>query len=106
MILTVDMDVTNLKVYLKLAVISFCPLMLWVVSKVVNRHDEFKYSWDGQGNLIQWYSVSLFYTDFHSEDENFTKLVTEYTEDDLTEFYGSVMANRERYKNDRAFWDH
>ena len=105
MSLTVDMDVTNLKAYSKQTGISFFPLMLWVVSKVINRHDEFKYSWDGEGNLIRWDFVSPSYPDFHSEDENFTKLVTEYP-DDLTKFYGRVMADRERYRNDRAIPDH
>jgi len=104
MSLTVDIDVANLKLYSKKTGIPFYPLMLWVVSKVINNHDEFKYSWDNKGNLIRWDYVSPSYTDFHSDDENFTKMVTEYT-DDLTEFYGRVMADRERYKNDRAVLD-
>ena len=104
MSLTVDIDVQNLKLYSKKTGIPFYPLMLWVVSKVINNHDEFKYSWDNEGNLIRWDYVSPSYTDFHSDDENFTKMVTEYS-DDLTEFYGRVMADRERYKNDRAMLD-
>ena len=104
MSLTVDIDVKNLKLYSKKTGIPFYPLMLWVVSKVINNHDEFKYSWDNEGNLIRWDYVSPSYTDFHSDDENFTKMVTEYS-DDLTEFYGRVMADRERYKNDRAMLD-
>ena len=104
MSLTVDIDVKNLKLYSKKTGIPFYPLMLWVVSKVINNHDEFKYSWDNEGNLIRWDYVSPSYTDFHSDDENFTKMVMEYS-DDLTEFYGRVMADRERYKNDRAMLD-
>ena len=104
MSLTVDIDVQNLKLYSKKTGIPFYPLMLWVVSKVINNHDEFKYSWDNEGNLIRWDYVSPSYTDFHNNDENFTKMVTEYS-DDLTEFYGRVMADRERYKNDRAILD-
>ena len=104
MSLTVDIDVQNLKLYSKKTGIPFYPLMLWVVSKVINNHDEFKYSWDNEGNLIRWDYVSPSYTDFHNNDENFTKMVTEYS-DDLTEFYGRVMADRERYKNDRAMLD-
>ena len=104
MSLTVDIDVQNLKLYSKKTGIPFYPLMLWVVSKVINNHDEFKYSWDNEGNLIRWDYVSPSYTDFHSDDENFTKMFTEYS-DDLTEFYGRVMADRERYKNDRAILD-
>ena len=85
MSLTVDIDVTNLKTFSKEKNIDFYPLMLWVVSKVVNSHDEFKYSWDEDGHLIRWDYISPSYADFHSEDENFTKMVTEYS-NDLFEF--------------------
>lgn len=101
MSLTVDIDVTNLKIYAKKKEVDFYPLMLWVVSKTVNAHDEFKYSWDTEGNLIKWDYVSPSYTDFHSEDEAFTKMVTEYSED-LFAFCSRVQADRERYQNDRA----
>ena len=105
MSLTVDMDVTNLKSYSNQTGISLFALMLWAVSKVINRHDEFKYNWDAEGNLICWDYVSQSYTDFHSDDEKFTKLVTEYS-DGLTEFYGRVIADKERYKNERDILYH
>lgn len=80
MSLTVDVDVTNLKAYSDKSKIDFYSLMLWVVSKVINSHDEFKYSWDDKDNLIKWDYVSPSYTDFHSEDESFTKMLTEYSD--------------------------
>lgn len=70
--LTADVDVTNLKAYSKKKDINFYPLMMWVVSKTINSHDEFKYSWDRDGNLIHWDYLSPSYTDFHSEDESCT----------------------------------
>lgn len=105
MSLTVDVDVTNLKAYAREKNMDFYPLMLWAVSKTVNAHDEFKYSWSKDGGLIRWEYVSPSYTDFHREDESFTKMVTEYA-DDLFAFYSRVMADRERYKNDRAVLAH
>jgi chloramphenicol O-acetyltransferase type A len=101
MSLTVDVDVTNLKAYSKEHHLDFYPLMVWVVSKVINAHDEFKYGWDANGKLIQWDQISPSYTDFHKEDENFTKMVTEYS-DDLFEFCSRVAADRERHKQERA----
>lgn len=100
MSLTVDIDVTNLKKYATKNNISFYSLMLWVVSKVINSHDEFKYSFDNEGNLIKWDFVSPSYTDFHSEDECFIKMVSEYS-DDLFEFCSRVKTDREKYKNER-----
>lgn len=102
--LTVDIDVTSLKAYSKKTGVNFYPLMMWAVSKVINSHDEFKYGWGEDGALIKWDYVSPSYADFHKEDENFTKIVTEYS-DDIFEFCGRVAADRERYKNDRAFLD-
>lgn len=101
MSMTVDVDVTRLKDYAKKNAIAFYPLMLWTVSKVINSHEEFKYGWDAEGNLIRWDFVSPSYTDFHPEDESFTKMVTEYAEDLFT-FCDRVKADRERHKNDRG----
>lgn len=101
MSLTVDIDVTNVKKFAQKNHLDFYSLMLWIVSKVINSHDEFKYGWDKDGNLIQWDSVSPSYTDFHQEDESFAKMVTEYN-DDVFVFCNQVKEDRERYKNERA----
>lgn len=54
MSLTADVNVTKLRAYSKKNNLKFYPLMLRVVSKIINSHDEFKYSWDDAGNLIKW----------------------------------------------------
>lgn len=102
MSMTVDIDVTSLKAFVDEKGLKFYPTMMWIISKVVNSHDEFKYSWSSDGKLIRWDYISPYYADFHKEDENFVKLVTEYTED-LYEFYNRFLSDRERYKNLRAF---
>ena len=101
MSLTVDMDVTPLVGFAKKSGLKFYPAMIWVVSKVVNAHDEFKYSWNADGNLIKWDVVSPSYAHFHKEDENFTKTVTEFS-DDLLEFHARFLSDREKYKDVRA----
>lgn len=98
MSLTVDIDVTQLIEYIKKNNLKFYPCMMWVVSKIINIHDEFKYSWDSEGNLIQWEYISPSYVDFHKEDETFIKLVTEYNSD-LFEFHTRFISDREKYKN-------
>lgn len=47
----------------------------------MNAHDEFKYGWDADGNLIKWDVVSPSYAHFHKEDENFTKTVTAFSDE-------------------------
>lgn len=101
MSLTADIDVTNLKDYARKHDMGFFPSMLWVVSKAINSHDEFKYGWGADGSLIKWDYVSPSYPDFHKEDESFTKIATEYS-DDMAVFCGRVKADRERHKKDRG----
>ena len=102
MSLTVDIDVARLVFYAKKNQLHFYPCMLWVVSKVINAHDEFKYAWDENGDLIRWDMLSPSYTEFHAEDESFTKMVMEY-DDDLAVFHDRFMADRERHRDARGF---
>ncbi|WP_249329744.1 CatA-like O-acetyltransferase [Wansuia hejianensis] len=62
MSLTVDIDVTKLIEFSKSNNFKFYPSMIWIVSKIVNAHDEFKYSWDSNGNQIKWEYVFPSYT--------------------------------------------
>lgn len=102
MSLTVDIDVTRLIEFSKRNHMQFYPSMIWVVSRIVNEHDEFKYSWKDNGDLIRWESISPSYVDFHKEDESFTKMVTAYSED-LSEFHSAFLADKEKNKNQGSF---
>lgn len=102
MSLTVDIDVTKLIEFSKSNDLKFYPTMIWIVSKIVNAHDEFKYGWNGDGNLIKWEYLSPSYADFHKEDESFTKLVTTFS-GDLFEFHSRFMSDKEKYKSYRGF---
>ena len=101
MSLTVDINVAPLITYTKKNALKFYPAMIWVVSKVINSHDEFKYSWDADGNLIRWDSISPSYTIFNRDDECFSKFVTEYT-DYIFEFYQRTVDDQRKYQEERA----
>ena len=101
MSLTVDINVAPLITYTKKNALKFYPAMIWVVSKVINSHDEFKYSWDTDGNLIRWDPISPSYTIFNRDDECFSKFVTEYT-DDIFEFYQRTVDDQRKYQEERA----
>ncbi len=102
MSMTVDIDVTSLVTFVKAHGLKYYPTMMWIVSKVVNSHDEFKYGWNDDGKLIRWDYVSPYYADFHKQDERFVKLITEYSED-LLEFHTRFMSDKEKYQSLRAF---
>lgn len=100
--LTVEIDVTNLLAFAKQNGLHFYPVMIWVVSKLMNARDEFKYSLRPDGTLIKWDAVYPSYTDFDPETETFNKFVTAYC-DDVFEFHARVMADRERHKGKVGF---
>ena len=104
MSMTVDIDITKLKNYTQRNGVKFYHAMLWIVSKVINSHDEFKYSWNENGDLIRWDYISPSYVDFHEEDETFIKIVTEYS-DDLTVFCHRIAADIDSHKNTQGIAD-
>ena len=100
--MTVDFDVTPIVRYVKARGMRFYPTMIWVVSKIMNSHDEFRYSLRENGELWCWDSVSPSYTDFNPETGKFVKFVTEYS-DDLELFHARAVENSIKYKNASGF---
>jgi chloramphenicol O-acetyltransferase type A len=100
--MTVDIDVTSLVKYVKERGMRFYPTMIWLVSKIMNSHEEFRYSLNKNGELICWDSVSPSYTDFNPETKKFVKFVTEYS-DDLDEFHARAVADCAKYKWESGF---
>ena len=101
MSLTVDIDVAPLLTYTRKNNLKFYPAMIWVVSKVINSHNEFKYSWSNGGDLIRWDYISASYTVFNQGDVSFSKFVTEYT-DNLLEFCKRTVDDQRKYQTERA----
>ncbi len=97
MSLTVDIDVAPLLHCTKAHGLRFYPAMIWVVSKVINGHDEFKYGWDKDGGLIRWDVVSPSYTGLVPGTEDFFKCVTPYSAD-FSAFYRRVLEDMERHQ--------
>ena len=100
--MTVDVDVTNMVTLLKKNGLRFYPAMIWVVSRLMNARDEFKYHLTEDGELIKWDYVSPSYTDFNPKTEKFNKFVTEYSPDFKT-FYDRVVKDCEKHKNETGF---
>ena len=94
MSLTVDVDVAPLLAFVKKNKLKFYPVMMWIVTKVINAHEEFKLDWSANGELIKWDCISPIYADFNPENEKLIRTVVEYS-DDLTVFHKRFMANRE-----------
>lgn len=100
--MTVDVDITSLLAEVKNNGLRFYPTMIWIVSRLMNARDEFKYSLIEEGKLIKWDYVSPSYTDFNKETGKFNKFVTEYSSDFKT-FYERAVSDSERHRNESGF---
>ena len=67
------------------------PLLIYVLTKVVNNHEEFRTAINDKGELGVWDTLLPCYTVFHEENETFSNLWTEWN-DDLIVF----LSNYER----------
>ncbi|MBR5140519.1 MAG: chloramphenicol acetyltransferase, partial [Clostridia bacterium] len=56
--MTVDVDITSLVAEIKNNGLRFYPTMIWIVARLMNARDEFKYSLTEDGKLIKWDYVS------------------------------------------------
>ena len=74
--MTVKLDITrirkkNLRLY---------PTMLYCITKVVNRHPEFRTAYNPQGELGIYGQMNPSYTVFHKESESFSLLWTAFSD--------------------------
>ena len=75
--MTTKLDITKLKNSNK----KLYPTMLYLITKVVNNHNEFRTSFDTNGQLGIFDEMLPCYTVFNKETETFTNIWTEYCED-------------------------
>ena len=93
--LTVQLDVTNMKASVKRAGMKFFPAYLWLVTRTLNRQEEFCMAEkDGQ---LGWYDHLMpLYASFHEDDKTFSLMWTAY-EEDFRAFHAAYLRNQQAY---------
>ncbi|MCB2291907.1 type A chloramphenicol O-acetyltransferase [Clostridium sp. CS001] len=84
--MTVKLDITKIKE----ANQKLYPKMLYLLSKVINNHSEFRTALNNNGKLGVFDELSPCYTVFHKDTETFSNIWTEYFADYET-FYGEYQ---------------
>ncbi len=92
--MTVNLDITNFLSQVRAKRIKFFPTFLYLLSRTVNMHSEFRMGFDEEKNLGYYSCSNPLYTIFHSEPETFTTVWSEYDED-----YNTFILN---YNTDMA----
>lgn len=77
------------------------PAMLYLIARAVNRYPEFRMDLDRDGKLRTYSVVHPCYTVFHQDDETFSSIWTEYTED-YGAFCRAYRQDLERFGNNRG----
>lgn len=93
--ITVEVDVTELLETLKTAQRKFFPTYLWLVTKCLNRQQEFKIAYQGE-TLGYYEKLTPLYASFHDDDKTFSLMWTEY-DDDYNVFYQNYCTNQEQF---------
>ncbi|WP_077071312.1 CatA-like O-acetyltransferase [Mailhella massiliensis] len=93
-----DLDIGALQRFRRERGLKFFPVMLYIVMRAVNRHREFRMAFNERKELGYWDEVWPCYTLFHPENETFTDVWSEYSED-FSLFYAAVAEDMERYRH-------
>lgn len=99
---TVQLDITGLLEYANINGYKFYPVMIHLISKVVNRFAEFKMAMKGE-NLVVWDEVHPSYTVFHRDTETFSSLWSRY-ESDFKDFLSEYNKDTEKYSGDESYF--
>lgn len=92
--MTVNIDITKLQLVRREHRVKLYPVLIHLLSKVVNQHEEFRMDLDEHGKLGCWELVHPLYTVFQKEDETFSTIWTE-SDEDFSTFHN-------RYQEDMA----
>lgn len=93
--ITVDIDVTHMRTIVKKAGLKIFPAYLWLVTKMLNKQQEFKIAYK-DGQLGYYNYLTPLYATFHEDDKTFSLMWTEYNED-FTVFYKNYIENEKTY---------
>ncbi|QLR73224.1 type A chloramphenicol O-acetyltransferase [Citrobacter freundii] len=99
---TVILDITALLKHIKEVGWKFYPTIIFLLSKVVNRHTEFRMAIK-DNELVIWNEVHPSYTIFHNETETFSSLWSHY-DGNIHHFQHVYAEDMARYGNNLSYW--
>lgn len=99
---TAEIEITSLIRHVKANNLKFYPVFTYIVSKVVNNRDEFRYGFDNEG-AIGIYEISHpSYIIFHKDDETTSQAWSTY-DGDFEMFYNRMSQDMAEYDKMRGF---
>lgn len=99
--MTATIDITKLLDFCHTHEYKFYPVIICLVTKVLNRIENFRMFRDECGKLCVWDEIVPNYTIFHEDDETFSDCWTDYS-DDFDCFYRNIVSDMQAYKNKKG----
>lgn len=100
--MTLNLDLTILLQEVKREGVKLYPVMIYLLSMIVNRHEEFCTALDPNGQVGIFDLLHPSCTVFQKESETFTNLWTEYTPS-FSEFYQRYLLDIQNYGEIKRF---
>jgi chloramphenicol O-acetyltransferase type A len=100
--MTVNFDITNLLSCIKQKNIKLYPTIIFLITTMVNKHEEFRTQIDKKGRVGVFDSMHPLYTVFHKDDETFSNIWTRYNSD-FCLFYQDYLLDLQQYGNIKKF---
>ncbi|UZQ48971.1 CatA-like O-acetyltransferase [Clostridium kluyveri] len=100
--ITVNVDITNLYNYIKTNKLRFYPAFTWVVSKVINKYQEFKMAFDKEHRLGFFDEIGPSYSVLNDKTKVMGDLYTSFNTVFLN-FYEDMVNALNSYKSDTNF---
>lgn len=99
---TVLIDITALLKDIKEVGWKFYPTMIFLLSKIVNNHAEFRMAMKNN-ELVIWNEIHPSYTIFHNETETFSSLWSHY-DGNIHHFQETYSEDVECYRDNLSYW--
>ena len=99
---TVLLDITILLKHIKESGWKFYPTLIFLLSKIVNSHAEFRMAIKNN-ELVIWDDIHPSYTIFHNDTETFSSLWSHY-DGNIHHFQNVYAEDLARYGNNLSYW--
>lgn len=96
--MTAEIDVQKLLNFCHENGYKFYPLMIYFVTKVLNKIENFRMFKDEQDNLCVWDQIIPNYTIFHEDDKIFSDCWSDFSEN-LNVFYNNIIDDMQFFKD-------
>jgi chloramphenicol O-acetyltransferase type A len=101
--ITAEIDITLLLSELKRQGLKLYPAFIYMITTLVNRHEQFRTCYDAEGRLGVWDWMSPGFTIFHEENKTFSSIWAPF-DAEFSTFYKGCLAQMEAFKHEKTLF--